>query len=80
MLDAALILIFAGIIVALELPRMVKEKEHKEIRAFSVLLLIGIGISLVQAFVSGIPTPLNFLSYIFKPFSELLSAVGLIQS
>lgn len=80
MLDAALILAAAGIITALELPRMIKEKERKEIWAFSALLLISIGISLMQAFVPEVPTPLKLITIVFKPFSDLLSAIGLIQS
>ncbi|MEK5480122.1 hypothetical protein NYE70_24810 [Paenibacillus sp. FSL R5-0407] len=79
MLNITFILVSASLISWLELPRMIREGELREIWGFSVFLLIGIGLSLAQSFITEIPTPLIWITMIVKPFSDLLSAIGLIQ-
>ncbi|MDN4068941.1 hypothetical protein QYF50_13645 [Paenibacillus vini] len=79
MLNITFILVSASLISWLELPRMIREGERREIWGFSVFLLIGIGLSLAQSFITEIPTPLIWITMIVKPFSDLLSAIGLIQ-
>lgn len=79
MLNIVFILVSAALISWLEFPRMIREGERREIWGFSVLLLIGIGLSLAQSIMTEIPTPLIWIAMIIKPFSDLLSAMGLIQ-
>ncbi|RCX13283.1 hypothetical protein DFP94_1217 [Fontibacillus phaseoli] len=78
-MNVALILMTAALVVWLELPRMLREREQRELWGFSVLLLLGVGISLTQTFISDIPTPLILVASLLKPFSDFLTAIGLIQ-
>jgi len=79
MLSYTFIAIVAALLTWLELPRMRREKEYREIWGFSAFMLLAIGISVAQTMLKEIPTPLVFITAIFKPFSDLLSAVGLIR-
>ncbi|MGE7823993.1 hypothetical protein [Paenibacillus sp. NPDC093718] len=79
MLNIAMIAVSAMIITWLELPRMLQEKEYREIWGFAAFLIIGIGISVAQTVMDDIPTPLGLITIVFKPFSDWLSAIGLIQ-
>lgn len=79
MLNIAIIAVSATIITWLELPRMLREREYREIWGFTSFMILGIGISVAQTIMNDIPTPLGMISVVFKPFSDWLSAVGLIQ-
>jgi len=79
MLNIAIIAVSAGVITWLELPRMLREGEYREIWGFAAFLLLGIGISVAQTMMNDLPTPVNVITMVFKPFSDWLSAVGLIQ-
>lgn len=79
MLNIAIIAASAGILTWLELPRMLREKEYREIWGFAVLMIIGMGISVTQSILNDIPTPLAVITIAFKPLSDWLTAIGLIQ-
>lgn len=79
MLGIAGILAVAGAIAWLELPSLLKRKQTREMWVFAVLLLIAVGVSIPAALTSHFPSPLIAFTIVFKPFSELLSALGLIQ-
>lgn len=78
MLGIVGILAVAGAIAWLELPPLLKRRQIRELWAFSVLLLIAVGVSIPAALTSHFPSPLIAFTIIFKPFSKLLSAIGLI--
>ncbi|MGG4092341.1 MULTISPECIES: hypothetical protein [Paenibacillus] len=79
MLNIAIIAISATILTWLELPRMLREKEIREIWGFTAFMIIGIGISVAQTVMNDIPTPLVMITIVFKPFSDWLSVIGLTQ-
>ncbi|MEK6992879.1 hypothetical protein NST08_21660 [Paenibacillus sp. FSL K6-1566] len=79
MLNIAIIAVSAAVIIWLELPRMLREQEYREIWGFAAFLMVAMGISVAQTIMHDIPTPVNVITMVFKPFSDWLSAVGLIQ-
>ncbi|ACX64980.1 hypothetical protein MHI43_13970 [Paenibacillus sp. FSL H8-0457] len=79
MLNIALIAVSAAIITWLELPRMLREKEYREVWGFAAFMIIAIGISVAQTILRDIPTPLVMITIAFKPLSDWLTAIGLIQ-
>ncbi|WP_068783036.1 hypothetical protein [Paenibacillus phocaensis] len=80
MLGIAGILAIAGSIAWIELPSMLKRKQYKELWVFAILLLLAVLASLPPVFSPHVPSPLLAITFVFKPFSELLSAIGLIPS
>lgn len=62
-----------SIIIALfEVPPLLKKKLKKDLWAFSILLLIGTGLSIAQALRMKIPNPLDLIYYIYKPMSDAI--------
>ncbi|MCM3703610.1 hypothetical protein [Paenibacillus macerans] len=78
MLWSAGVLITAGIIVWFELPALWKQQQKKDLWAFCILLAIAVGISIPVLLIRHFPSPLLLLTVVFEPFSDFLSAIGLI--
>jgi len=68
------ILIVAAVIVILEVPQLVEKKLIKELAAFSVLLALGVVLSILLAFGVTVPNPVNFLTYMLKPLNNIISS------
>ncbi|MDQ8735187.1 hypothetical protein [Paenibacillus sp. LHD-38] len=73
MLAIAGILTVSIAIAILEVPALRKKKWKKELWVFSVLLLIGAGLSIAQSLHVKIPNPLDWISFIYKPLSDSLT-------
>ncbi|WP_148132539.1 hypothetical protein [Candidatus Formimonas warabiya] len=71
---AALSVLFL-IIIALEVPRLVKGKMWRELVVFSVLLLAGAGLSYALALNIPVPNPTNVMEKLFEPVSQWIDKV-----
>lgn len=60
------------LIIALEVPGLVKKKAWRELAAFSFFLLLGFALSLIQVLGFRAPNPNNAIEALFKPLSEWL--------
>lgn len=78
MLRIAGILAIAGSIAWIELPSMIKRKQYKELWVFATILLFAVLASIPPVFTPHVPSPLLAITFVFKPFSKLLSAIDLI--
>ncbi|MEH7126437.1 hypothetical protein V7122_13810 [Bacillus sp. JJ1532] len=67
------IFVIAIIIIAIEVPYLKKNKLKKESWVFSILLIIGVGLSIAYNLHLYIPNPLQGLAVIFKPFSDFVN-------
>ncbi|MCD9022642.1 hypothetical protein [Cohnella silvisoli] len=79
MLRIAGILAVAGFIVALEIPGLMKKKQKRELWAFSILLMLGVGFGMISILLNNVPSPLSGITFVFKPLSDILSGIGLIK-
>lgn len=66
-----LILVFA-VIIAFEVPGLVRKKMWRELTAFSVLLLMGMILSFGQALKLPLPNPTRGIEAVFRPISQYL--------
>lgn len=63
----------AGVTIALiEVPALLKKNRKKELRVFSILLVLGIGLSISQSLDVRIPNPLDWIAVVYKPLSDLI--------
>ena len=69
------IIVIAIVIIAIEVPNLKKQKLKKEALVFSILLLMGVGLSIAYNLHLYIPNPLQGLAVIFKPFSNFVSGL-----
>lgn len=73
MLKTIGILIIAAVMVFSEVPPLVEQKQKKEVIIFSILLFLGIVLSILVALDVTVPNPLDFISYVLKPLTKLIS-------
>ncbi|MCF6094967.1 hypothetical protein L1765_13455 [Microaerobacter geothermalis] len=66
------ILFIAGIIALIEVPSLLKKNLKKELWVFSILLFIGTGLSIVEGLQINLPNPLDWITIIYKPLSDLI--------
>ncbi|KRF67090.1 hypothetical protein ASG99_17095 [Bacillus sp. Soil768D1] len=72
MLAVTVILILVAIIIAIDVPSLLRKKLKKELWIFSVLLLFGTALSIAQALNIKIPNPLDWITAIYKPLSDMI--------
>ncbi|WRP08691.1 hypothetical protein U9J35_11180 [Rossellomorea aquimaris] len=69
------IFIVAILIFMAEAPSLLINKSKRELWVFSVLLVIGVGLSITRGLNVSIPNPLDLLIIVYKPLSDLLTAL-----
>jgi Na+/melibiose symporter-like transporter len=67
------ILLVASAICLFEVPPLLKKQQKRELLVFSVLLLFGVALSIFFTIGKTIPNPLDYITFIFKPLSEVIS-------
>jgi len=72
MLKSIGILIIAAVILLMEVPPLLENKLKRELVVFSILLAIGVGLSITLGFGKTIPTPLELLTFFLKPLNNML--------
>ncbi|WHZ56134.1 hypothetical protein [Metabacillus hrfriensis] len=75
MVAVAGILVIAGVIIAIDVPSLLRKKEKKELWVFFILLLIGISLSIAQALHIEIPNPVDWITVIYQPLSDLIETL-----
>jgi len=68
------ILVAVALIIAIDVPTLLRGKFKKELWIFSILLLFGTAIGIAQALHIGLPNPLDWIIYIYNPVSHLLDS------
>jgi hypothetical protein len=66
------ILLVAILIIVLEVPPLLEKKQKKELWVFSLLLFLGVGLSIAESLDLNIPNPLDWIAIIYKPLSDLI--------
>lgn len=62
----------AACICVLEVPRMWRGRQWKELGLFGFLLALGTGISVGIDLDAGLPNPMDWLAAIFRPIENLV--------
>jgi len=66
------IIVTAAAIAYAEAPKLAKNRMYKELAIFSVLLAIGLAVSVMNALRVPLPNPLDAIVFLFRPISKLL--------
>jgi hypothetical protein len=61
----------AVLLIIVEVPALRKKKANKELWAFSILLLFGTTLTIIQALDIQVPNPMDLIIYVYKPVSDL---------
>lgn len=68
------ILIIVAVIIAIEVPLMLRKKLIKELWVFSFLLLLGTFFSLIYVMNITISDPLAWMVFIYKPVADMVNS------
>lgn len=71
-----LIAIFSTVLCVVEIPKMLKNKQYRELAAFSVLLLLGTVLGVLKSLDVKLPNPTDWLIWAFSPFKELMKSLS----
>lgn len=66
------VIIFAIFLCIIEVPKMRKEKQIKELWMFSIILGIGILIAIMKSLGMKVPNPSDWVAWIYSPLKGLL--------
>ena len=66
------ILLSVTLIIAVNIPSLVKQKLTKELFLFSIILLMVTSLSIAHALKIKIPSPLNLIMAIYQPIADLV--------
>jgi len=59
-------------IILYEVPSLLTKNFKKEIWVFSILLIFGVILSIIESMNIEIPNPLEWLTIIYKPFTDFI--------
>lgn len=65
------VIIFAIVLCIFEVPKMRKEKQIKELWMFSIILGIGVLITIMKSMDMKIPNPSDWVAWIYSPLKGL---------
>ncbi len=66
------VIVAALIIIAIDVPYLKRNKLKKERWIFTILLLIGVGLSMAHSFHLSLPNPMRGINMILHPVSNYL--------
>lgn len=64
------ILLIVAVIAWIDLPRLWRKKQKKDLSVYLILLLIGTGFSIAEGLNWDIPNPMDWLIYVYRPVGE----------
>jgi hypothetical protein len=69
------VVIIGGLMGVIDLPKLWKNKEWKEVTVYSLLLLTGTFFGVVAVNLWEFPSPLYIIIWIYKPVNQLLAYI-----
>lgn len=70
-----IILIFSSILCFIEIPKMLNEKLYRELWSFSIILVLGITLSILKCLDVEITNPSDWIAWVYSPVSDFLRQV-----
>ena len=67
-----LVMAFSTILCIVEVPKMRKNKEYRELAAFSIILFCGTLLTILKNLNVEIPNPADFVKVIYAPVENLI--------
>ena len=69
------VLVFSTVLCIIEIPKMQKEKLHRELWTFSILLGLGTVLAILESLEVEIPNPSDFIAWVYSPFTEVMKGL-----
>lgn len=69
------VLVFSTVLCMIEVPKMLKNREYKELCTFSILLAIGTILTILKSLNVEIPNPSDFIEWVYSPTKESMEVL-----
>ncbi|MEW9674212.1 hypothetical protein [Ammoniphilus sp. 3BR4] len=69
------IVVIGVIMMFIEVPSLLKKKQRRDLWVFSILLLFGVGLNILEQQDVNIPNPFEGITAIFQPYSDVISGL-----
>ena len=66
------VLVFGAALCLYEIPKMLKSKSIKDLWAFSILLALGVILTILKCLNVTLPNPSDWVAWVFSPVSDFL--------
>jgi len=66
------VILLAIVIAVFEVPNLLKNRLLKELLVFLILLVAGTGLGIARSMELELPSPLDLISFIYKPISDAI--------
>lgn len=70
-----LVLGFAAVLCIVEVPKLLRAKSFKELWAFSLLLALGVVLSILKSLNVDIGNPSDLLAWIYSPLEDAMESL-----
>ncbi|NLO39034.1 MAG: hypothetical protein GX115_06145 [Ruminiclostridium sp.] len=70
-----LVLAFAAILCIIEVPKLLRAKSFKELWSFSLLLAMGVGLSILKSLKVEIGNPADLFAWIYSPLKNVMETL-----
>ena len=67
---------FVTVLCIVEIPKMLKSRQYRDLAAFSVLLIIGTLSGIVLSLGKPLPTPSEWITWVFSPLEGITDFCG----
>ena len=69
------VLVFAIILSFIEVPKMLRNKSYREFWSFSILLLLGVALTILKSLDVPLSNPSDWVAWVFSPLSDLIKPI-----
>jgi hypothetical protein len=66
------VLAFSTVLCIVEIPKMLKEKQYRELSTFSILLGLGTVLAILKSLDVEIPNPSDWVAWVYSPVKEVM--------
>ncbi|WP_347548574.1 hypothetical protein ABFG93_13660 [Pseudalkalibacillus hwajinpoensis] len=64
--------VVTAVITLYEVPKLMKNNQKRDLWVFSILMLMAFGLSMAETLHLPIPTPFDFITFLFRPMSRAI--------
>lgn len=74
MIQIMILLVAAGVVVALEVPRMVRKRYYRDIIVYCALFAVAVWICILSVSREDTPSPLELLVFLYQPINQWITS------
>jgi hypothetical protein len=71
------VLVFSTVLGVVEIPKMLHDKQYRELVTFSILLVLGTALAILKSLDVEIPNPSDLIVWLYSPVSNVMK--GLLE-